>query len=166
MKFTVSRLTFTFDSAWLDAKRTAGVRVVRQLEKWVACDAEAKLVSSSATSLTVEMKPAHRSDFTAALGRELVETYGEESPWQHVEGLGVPSGQKARRQRPVEAPRRDEPPPKRAENGAGPAGAPPPDPGKVVDEICASVPVKHSREMTAYVRETASIIPMLPFWAA
>ena len=168
MRFAVSRLTVTFDSAWLDAKRNGGVRVVRQLEKWVARDAAAKLVSSSATSLTVEMKPAHRSDFTEALGRELVETYGEESPWQHVtfagdvEGLEVPSGQDARRhQRQGEVPQRDEPPPKRAENGAAPVEAPPPDPGKVVDEICSSIPVKHSREMTAYVRETASIIPML-----
>ena len=167
MRFNVSRLTVTFDSAWIDVKRNGGVRVVRQLEKWIARDAAAKLVSSSATSLTVEMKPAHRSDFTAALGRELVETYGEESPWQHVtftgdvEGLEVPSGQSALRQRPVEEPQRDEPPSKRAENGAAPADAPPPDPGKVVDEICSSVPVKHSREMTAYVRETASIIPML-----
>ena len=167
MRFNVSRLTVTFDSAWIDVKRNGGVRVVRQLEKWIARDAAAKLVSSSATSLTVEMKPAHRSDFTAALGRELVETYGEESPWQHVtftgdvEGLEVPSGQSAHRQRPVEEPQRDEPPSKRAENGAAPADASPPDPGKVVDEICSSVPVKHSREMTAYVRETASIIPML-----
>ncbi len=166
MRSSVSRLTVTFDPAWLDAKRSGGVRVVRQLEKWVARDAAAKLVSSSATSLTVEMKPAHRSDFAEALGRELVETYGEESPWQHVtfagdvEGLDVPSGQDARRQRQEEAPRRDEPP-KRVENGAAPADAPLPDPGKVMDEICSSVPVKHSREMTAYVRETASIIPML-----
>ena len=167
MRFAVSRLTVTFDSAWLDAKRNGGVRVVRQLEKWVARDAAAKLVSSSATSLTVEMKPTHRSDFAEALAQELVNTYGEESPWRHVtftgdvEGLDVPSsGQPAPRQRPVEEPRREEPPPKRAENGAAPADAPPPDPGKVADEICSSIPVKHSREMTAYVRETASIIPM------
>ena len=134
MRFNVSRLTVTFDSAWIDVKRNGGVRVVRQLEKWIARDAAAKLVSSSATSLTVEMKPAHRSDFTVALGRELVETYGEESPWQHVtftgdvEGLEVPSGQSAHRQRPVEEPQRDEPPSKRAENGAAPADASPPPP--------------------------------------
>ncbi len=166
MRVVVSRLTVTFDSAWLDARRSEGVRVVRQLEKWVARDEAAKLVSSSASSLTVEMKPAHRADFTEALGRELAETYGERPPWRHVtftgdvEGLDVPSVQAERPQRPEQPPHRDAAPAKRTENESAPAETAP-DPGKVVDEICASVPVKHSREMAAYVRETAAIIPML-----
>ena len=163
----MSRLTVTFDSSWLESRRNAGVRVVRQLEKWIARDEAAKLVSSSATSLTVEMKPAHRADFTEALGRELAETYGETPPWRHatfsgdVEGLDVPGARaEGRSQRPEEPPQHDVGPLKRAENESAPAPAAF-DPGKVVDEICASVPVKHSREMAAYVRETAAIIPML-----
>ena len=166
MSVVVSRLTVTFDSAWLEAKRNDGVRVVRQLEKWLARDAAAKLVSSSASSLTVEMKPSHRADFTEALGRELAETFGEKPPWQHaiftgdVEGLDVPKVKSERRQQQEDSPRQNASSPRRAENEAAPSEAPP-DPGKVVDEICASVPVKHSREMAAYVRETAAIIPML-----
>ena len=42
----MSRLTITFDSKWLDDRRSNGVRVVRQLEKWVASDESVKLVSS------------------------------------------------------------------------------------------------------------------------
>ena len=165
-----SRLTVTFDSGWLDDRRSNGVRVVRLLEKWIARDAEVKLVSSSATSLTVEMTPVHRADFTEALGRELVETFGEASPWEHatfagdVDGLDVPMG---KGKVATAAPRPDAEE-KKPEGGAADSEAdaakpeePSPDPRKTVDEICASVPVKHSREMTAYVRETAAIIPTL-----
>ena len=163
----MSRLTISFESAWLDDRRSSGVRVVRQLEKWISRDDAVKLVSSSATSLTVEMKPAHRAEFAEALGRELAEAFGEEPPWRHatfagdVDGLDVPRAHAERRKEAEEAPRQD------AAAAAKPAGnvaasaEMPPDPGKVVDEICASVPVKHSREMAAYVRETAAIIPML-----
>ena len=35
------------------------------------------------------------------------------------------------------------------------------DPLKVLEEICSRVPIKHSRELEAYVRETAAVIPML-----
>ena len=161
----MSRLTISFEPSWLDDRRNSGVRVVRQLEKWISRDDAAKVVSSSATSLTIEMKPAHRADFVEALGRELAEAFGEEPPWRHatftgdLEGLDVPkSGGAPRKAAP---PRQDAAAAaKPAENVAAPAEMPP-DPGKVVDEICASVPVKHSREMAAYVRETAAIIPML-----
>ena len=165
----MSRLTVTFDSAWLDDRRSAGVRVVRQLEKWISRDGAVKLISSSATSLTVEMKPAHRADFAEALGRELAETFGEAPPWQHatfagdVEGLDVPKAHAERRKEAEEAPRQVSAPvaPSKPARNDAPSAEAPPDPGKVVDEICASVPVKHSREMAAYVRETAAIIPML-----
>ena len=165
----MSRLTVTFDSAWLDDRRSAGVRVVRQLEKWISRDDAVKLVSSSATSLTVEMKPAHRADFAEALGRELVKTFGEEPPWRHatfagdVEGLDVPKAHAERHKEAEEEPRQDSAPaaPSKPEGNDSPSAEAPPDPGKVVEEICAAVPVKHSREMAAYVRETAAIIPML-----
>ena len=177
----MSRLTVTFDSKWLDDRRSNGVRVVRQLEKWVASDESLKLVSSSSTSLTVEMTPTYRADFTQALGRELVETFGEESPWRHatfagdVEGLDVPKVQVGKHKETSEAPRPDaeeeeepedgesksEDGESKSEDGESKPEKTPPDPAKVVDEICASVPVRHSREMAAYVRETASIIPML-----
>ena len=165
----MSRLTVSFDSKWLDDRRSAGVRVVRQLEKWISRDDAVKLVSSSATSLTVEMKPAHRADFAEALGRELAKTFGEEPPWRHasfagdVEGLDVPKAHAERRKEAEEEPRQDSAPaaPSKPEGNDSPSAEAPPDPGKVVEEICSAVPVKHSREMAAYVRETAAIIPML-----
>ena len=185
----MSRLTITFDSKWLDDRRSNGVRVVRQLEKWVASDESVKLVSSSPTSLTVEMTPTYRGDFAEALRRQLVETFGEESPWQHatfagdVEGLDVPKVQVGKHKETSEAPRPDAAAEDKPEDGESkseddesesedgesesedgeskPDGKTPSDPGKVVDEICASVPMRHSREMADYVRETASIIPTL-----
>ena len=165
----MSRLTVSFDSKWLDDRRSAGVRVVRQLEKWISRDDAVKLVSSSATSLTVEMKPAHRADFAEALGRELAKTFGEEPPWRHasfagdVEGLDVPKAHAERRQEAEEEPRQDSAPAalSKPEGNDSTSAEAPPDFGKVVEEICAAVPVKHSREMAAYVRETAAIIPML-----
>ena len=166
----MSRLTVFFDSKWLDDRRNAGVRVVRQLEKWISRDDAVKLVSSSATSLTVEMKPAHRADFAEALGRELAKTFGEEPPWRHatfagdVEGLDVPKAHVERRKEAEEEEARQDFAPaalSKPEGNDSTSAEAPPDFGKVVEEICAAVPVKHSREMAAYVRETAAIIPML-----
>ena len=42
-----------------------------------------------------------------------------------------------------------------------PAAEQKPDPRELLEEICSSVPIKHSRELEVYVRETAEVIPML-----
>ena len=45
--------------------------------------------------------------------------------------------------------------------GLGIDSPPQPDPLKVLEEICSRVPIKYSRELEAYVRETAAVIPTL-----
>ena len=76
----MSRIVVTFERAWLDQRRTEGLRIVRMLEKWVATEADVTLKSSSGTSLTVEMKPSGREDFIKHLAARMQEL-GEESPW-------------------------------------------------------------------------------------
>ena len=87
----MSRITVTFERAWLDQCRTAGVRVVRLLEKWVATEADVSLKSSSGNSLTLEMKPASRDGFVQHLAARMKE-FGETDPWRHVAFSGDVAG--------------------------------------------------------------------------
>ena len=169
--FEMSRITVTFERAWLDQCRTAGVRVVRLLEKWVATESNVSLKSSSGNSLTLEMKPAGRDGFVQHLAARM-KGFGETDPWQHVSfsgdiaGLNLPtrkvdeevpplaetSTSPAAEPEPSESEKKD------AERAAGTEG---PDPQKTVNEICGKIPIKHSKELAGYVRELASVIPTL-----
>ena len=175
----MNKITLTFQNDWLASRREAGQRVVRQLEKWVALQKNVKLLLSTSDSLTVEMKPSDRSSFLDALGAELVSTFGEKSPWEHVvfsgdlKGLDVPQAfsEKEASGTAAAAPEtsaddsavaaRLQVEKKSKKEETDPEAQPPVDPAAVVEEICSSVPVKHSPELTAYVRETARVIPML-----
>ena len=166
----MSRITVTFERAWLDQCRTAGVRVVRLLEKWVATEADVSLKSSSGNSLTLEMKPAGRDGFVQHLAARMKE-FGETDPWRHVAfsgdiaGLNLPTRKVDEEPPPIEtssAPAK-EPEPSESEkadeaHAVGTEGA---DPQVTVDEICGKIPIKHSKELTGYVRELASVIPTL-----
>ena len=164
----MSRITVVFERAWLDQRRSEGVRVVRSLEKWLATEPDVALKSSSGTSLTLEMKPAGREGFVQHLAARMKE-FGEESPWRHatfsgdIAGLGLPTRNEE------EAPSPDAPP--SAEKAADAAGgkndakdadeATAPNPQATVDEICGKIPIKHSKELAGYVRELAAVIPTL-----
>ncbi|MBQ3288739.1 MAG: AAA family ATPase [Kiritimatiellae bacterium] len=166
----MSRITVVFDRAWLDQRRSEGVRVVRSLEKWLASESDVALKSSSGTSLTLEMKPAVREGFVQHLAARMKE-FGEESPWMHatfsgdIAGLNLPT-RKDEEPQPEAATR-----PAQAEKAADAAGgknaandsarAAVPDPQATVDEICGKIPIKHSRELAGYVRELAAVIPTL-----
>ncbi len=165
----MSRITVVFERAWLDQRRSEGVRVVRMLEKWLATEPDVALKSSSGTSLTLEMKPAGREGFVQHLAARMKEI-GEEPPWSHatfsgdIAGLGLPTRSGEKDPPPAATP----PPPEKAAGAAGgkndakDAGeATPPDPQATVDEICGKIPIKHSRELAGYVRELAAVIPML-----
>ena len=166
----MSRITVTFERAWLDQCRMAGVRVVRLLEKWVATEADVSLKSSSGNSLTLEMKPAGRDGFVQHLAARMKE-FGETDPWRHVAfsgdiaGLNLPTRKVDEEPPPIEtssAPAK-EPEPSESEkadeaHAVGTEGA---DPQVTVDEICGKIPIKHSKELTGYVRELASVIPTL-----
>lgn len=171
----MSRIVVTFERAWLDQRRTEGVRVVRLLEKWVATEADVTLKSSSGTSLTVEMKPSGREDFIKHLATRMQEL-GEENPWKHatfsgdIAGLDLPVHKPAKEAPPPEAPA-EEPASSEesstasaeaeAEAGSAADDEQATSPQKIVEEICGKIPVKHSKVLAEYVRELATVIPTL-----
>ncbi|MBQ3343447.1 MAG: AAA family ATPase [Kiritimatiellae bacterium] len=165
----MSRITVVFERAWLDKRRSEGVRVVRLLEKWLATEPGVALKSSSGTSLTLEMKPAGREDFVQHLAARMKE-FGEESPWGHatfsgdIAGLDLPtrSDVEAEPSRPPATPSEKAPDAAAGKNDARDAEeATEPSPQATVDEICGKIPIKHSKELEGYVRELAAVIPTL-----
>ncbi len=169
-------VTIRFDRAWVEKQRQEGVRVVRLLEKWLRTEEKVSLKSSSAVSLVVEMAAADREEFLADLAGQM-KSLGEADPWTHVtfagdlDGLDVPKKTHAHQEEAPEestssenneeatnAAKSSETNDGNQENGAE---TPPPDPREVLEAICSSIPIKHSKELEAYVRETAAVIPTL-----
>ena len=182
----MSKIVVTFDKAWLDHKRQDGVRVIRQLERWIAGEKEVSLKSSSGNELTVEMAPTIREGFIGALAERMAE-FGESDPWSHasfsgdIAGLSLPHGGNSdddvpkgskpsqKEVEPAEkgdsAKVKETPPPGNespdGKDGNASAEEAAPDPAVTLEEICSKVPVKHSAELEAYLRETAAVIPTL-----
>ena len=166
----MSLIIVSFAQEWIDAKRKEGVRVIRQLEKWIAAVMDGvALKSSTGNSLTVELQPADREDFLDGLKEWMTTAFGESEPWAHVTfsgdlaGLDLPTAAKKKAAARQEPPPKPEPQeedrnPEKNPDSDAPAA---PDPQKTLEEICSRVPVKDSRELTAYVRETAMVIPAL-----
>ena len=172
----MSRITVVFERAWLDQRRSEGVRVVRTLEKWLATEPEVVLKSSSGTSLTLEMKPTGRECFVQHLAARMKE-FGEDSPWRHATFSGDIAGLDLPTRNDAETPPPAAPSPspvetatpleKEADAADGRKDAKDvdeataPSPQATVDEICGKIPIKHSKELTGYVRELAAVIPTL-----
>ena len=165
----MSQITVSFVREWIDKQRENGVRVIRQLEKWVASEEGVSLKSSSGIGLTVEMQPAGREKFLKDLAELLKSNFGESEPWAHatfsgdLSGLDVPTDRKEGVARPTEP--RAEPNPaeesQKSGNKPGEDSTSEPDPRETLEDICNRVPIKHSRELAEYVRETAAVIPTL-----
>ena len=182
----MSKIVVTFEKEWLNHMRKDGVRVIRQLERWIAGEKDVSLKSSSSNDLTVEMPPTVREKFIDGLAARMAE-FGETDPWSHaifsgdIAGLNLPQGDGSDDERPKDAkPRPKEVEPAEKGDNAEVKEAPPPgnaspdgadgndgaaepvkDPAETLDEICSKVPVKHSAELEAYLRETAAVIPTL-----
>lgn len=173
----MSQIVIAFERTWLDQRRAEGVRVVRVLEKWVAEEDGVVLKSSTGNSLTLEMKASDRELFVNRLAVRMREL-GEDAEWRHttfsgdVSGLDLPK-QKAAPAVPYTPPAapstpqtdtEKSPPSAEAEKTTekdGDTAKTAPDPSETLKEICGKVPIKHSRELEAYVRELAAVIPTL-----
>lgn len=163
----MSLIIVTFEKEWLDRQRANGVRVVRQLEKWLVSVKDVTLTNSSGTGLTLEVQASGRERFLSEFAKVMKRDFGEDDPWGHatfsgdLAGLDLPRG--GEKKQPAET--RAEPAasatddPKSGKMDDGPDT--PPDPVKTLEEICGRVPVRHSRELEAYMRETAAVIPTL-----
>ena len=66
----MSQITVSFVREWIDKQRENGVRVIRQLEKWMATEKGIVLKSSSGSGFTVELQPAGREKFLKDLLRQ------------------------------------------------------------------------------------------------
>ena len=163
----MSQITVSFVQEWIDTQRKNGVRVIRQLEKWISSEEGVSLKSSSSSGLTVELQPVFREKFLADLAERMTADFGENDPWAHaifsgdLAGLNVPTIKK-------EAPRPTESKAEPSVGGSQKSGKKPDsdsppemDPRETLEDICNRVPIKHSRELEVYVRETAAVIPML-----
>ena len=164
----MSQIVVTFGREWLDQQRAKGVRVIRQLEKWLSSVKEVALKSSSGNSLTVEVQPSGRERFLEEFAARMKEDFGENDPWAHatfsgdLAGLDLPQGDG---KKPQESDPKPEPPASTPSGGqkSGKISETetPPDPRETLEDICGRVPIKHCRELEAYVRETAAVIPTL-----
>ena len=170
----MSQIIVKFKKEWIDQQRAKGVRVVRQLEKWLASVDGVSLKSSSGNGLTVEVQPAGRERFLKGFAEQMKESFGESDPWAHatfagdLAGLNVPQSGNVEEKGNAgeEEESSPEPPATAAPVGAksgkiDETGTPPPDPRETLEDICLRVPIRHSRELEAYVRETAAVIPTL-----
>ena len=73
-------LKVVFDRAWLKAKASEGVRVVRILEKWIAAEGSVKVKSSSGDSVVVEMAESQCRAFEKALVKKLADDFNAKEP--------------------------------------------------------------------------------------
>ena len=162
----MSQIVVTFEKTWLDERRSHNVRVIRQLEKWIAQESDVSLKTSSGDSVTADVKAALREDFLKKLAERLKEM-GEAKPWEHASFSGDVAGLDL----PTKLESHDGAPPQDDGGGRGasdgdaeekgarrepegnsptitaerPAAEQAPDPRETVEEICSKVPIKHSR---------------------
>ena len=94
------------------------------------------------------------------------EDFGEPEPWAHatfagdLAGLDLPQGGGEAVPQKSEPPKSD--PSDNPKSGKiDETAAPPVNPSETLEDICSRVPIKHCRELEAYVRETAAVIPTL-----
>ncbi|MBQ7190186.1 MAG: AAA family ATPase [Kiritimatiellae bacterium] len=158
----MSCLVVTFEKGWLEEERQKGIRVVRDLEKLFSQDARLKVTKSSSGSITVEMKPSDRVAFLETLAAHLQSELGIANPWEHaifsgdVDGLDIP---KRKEEKVEETPFHSKQIPDAEDAKVEAEEAP--DPTQIVEALCKEVPMRYSSELADYMRDTASVIPML-----
>jgi len=163
----MSQITVVFLQEWIDDRRKSGVRVIRQLENWIATREGVQMKTSSGNTLTVELQPSGREEFIKSLAEKMTTDFGEKEPWEHaffsgdLAGLDLPTSRKTPESSspPKAEPLSAEKKPKLDSNSSDEQELP--DPSETLEEICDRVPLKYSRELTEYVRETAAVIPTL-----
>ncbi len=155
-------VTAKFDEKWLAAQRAEGVRVVRQVEKWVAGQAGLSLKSSTVTTITVAMDPTAKPSFLTKLEAFLAETYKLENPTEFVslEGEGTkrrPQVSRSEEDTP-KLPQKDSEKASKSHGDATDAGK---DVAVLLEGLLNSAPIRHSRELADFFKETAQVVPML-----
>ena len=180
-------LKIDFDEGWVGEKRTEGVRIVRAIEKWIASDAGLHVKSSSASVVVVELEEGRLASFEDALSKKIAADFGVEKP-KDVLSCSVtslhdrggppqkggadatpaekpPAERKAQANSP-EVARKVAPAPSadasKAESADVAASVAKPSRGeRMLSELLDGAPFKYSRELSAYLRETAMVVPML-----
>ncbi|MBQ9336939.1 MAG: AAA family ATPase [Lentisphaeria bacterium] len=161
----MSRVTISFSQEWIDGQQKKDIRVIRQIEKWIKSMKGVSLKTSSRCALTVELAAADRENFLKDLAKHMIVDFGETEPWKHakfsgdIAGLDLPvnSGDQAA----PEKKQSDLPPSENVKSDKKTDSEVQLTPEQTLEEICSRVPIKHSRELEAYVRQTAEVIPML-----
>lgn len=174
----MSRLVISFVKEWLNEKRSNGIRVIRQLEKWIASLDNVTFKGGSARELIVELPTEEREKFLKDLAERMTVDFGETDPWAHtifsgdIDGLDVPTGETEESGSGETEEIEDDPvPPSEDESGKDET---PEDDGpqkshtgkreglpKKLEQIFSKVPIRHCPVLEAYARETVEVIPML-----
>lgn len=154
-------LTVRFDEKWLEGQRAVGVRVIRRLEKWIALREDVKLKSSTGCTVTVVVETDRRLAFGTALSSVIKSEFGVRDP-DSVMSFGDGHDKIRPSESVPSSPRTPETLSKGTESAKANSGeTPPKNPEAVLAELLDSVPIKYSRELAAFFRETAQVVPML-----
>lgn len=160
----MSKLTISFNQEWLIEQRDNNNRIIRRLEKWLVARKGIILKSCNFNSLTIELPTDEREKLLDDLLEYLKTDLNNDSPWNYmtldgdIAGLNVPDKKSPQMQENKLVPRSKQEVSVKTEKNLSP---PQQNPSETVKNICSRIPVCHCRELEAYVRETAEVIPML-----
>ena len=177
-------LKIDFDSGWIGAKRTEGVRVVRLIERWIASDKSLHMKSSSTSAVVVELEEGRLAAFKEALAKKVADDFGVAKPNEVLSCSvvaenatpppsrdGASSSSEGKAAEPAKDAGAAKPEAAKAGSEAGArveAGGDGADSGertprseRVLAELLDAVPFKYSRELSEFLRETAMVVPML-----
>ena len=166
-------LKIVLDEGWVREKASQGVRVMRQLERWISSSGVARMKASSTNAVVVEMDQARRPEFEKALVEKIkgdfkandlskIVSYEElsadaDKPSRNASSSAAGTEPAARQKAATTA---DEAKPAEARPAEEPSGKPAGKSGKL-EKLLDGVPFRYSRELAAFMRETDMVIPML-----
>ena len=156
-------LKIDFDERWIGKKKSEGIRVVRTIEKWIAANKSLRIKACSPYTVVIGIDEDCRAEFETALAKKMSDDFGVGTP-DGVFSCSVVT---------------DDTGAGEARNAAGSGGDDDTDKSreqiakdssgemaqlsneKILSEMLDGVPVKYSRELSEFLRETAMVVPML-----
>ena len=167
-------LVLQFDEQWLKEQLSAGVRVTRKIERWIAGRADASLKRSHGNVLVVELPSEDSAPaFVADLERTVAEDFHASSPKSvfSYRAVGQAAGQPTEPPPPDSSPdsssspsneRATSAPESKAEKTpTSPASGGSPSAEDVLSRAAEQVPFRYCPDLTAFLRETADVVPVL-----
>ena len=154
-------VTIVFKNDWIDQKRKEGVRVVRTVEKWITNDQNLKVKLCTSNIILVELADDYLDNFKAGLGKMVSENFSVSSP-SIVFSCEVK--QVHEQKNSPEKTRETETQTSGEEAASTDNSSTAPKTTREISllpELLDRVPFKFSKSFSDYLRETATVVPML-----